>query len=183
MFRSCILGSRIVNAADAVRKQNLVEKDGKRDALAAVVTAKREVKNLLVLFLCYSLHSYRSFLALFLVPSPKRSLPLNSTLCLYTYLPPSLSLPPHSFPLSSLPLSLSLSLSLSISPPLSLSSSFFFLSHPLSLSFCLFFSLSSSIYYLPFPTVAKAFLRNDGKARTRHSRRSRVTLRESIEGN
>ena len=46
MFRSCILGSRIVNAADAVRKQNLVEKDGKRDALAAVVTAKREVKNL-----------------------------------------------------------------------------------------------------------------------------------------
>ena len=53
MFCSGILGSRIVNAADAVRKQNLDEKDGKRDALAAVVTAKREVENLLVLFITF----------------------------------------------------------------------------------------------------------------------------------
>ena len=181
MFCSCILGSRIVNAADAVRKQNLVEKDGKRDALAAVVTAKREVENVLVLFLCYLLHSYRSFLALFLVPSPKRSLSLNSTHYLYTYLPPSLSLPFHLIP--SLPPSLSFSLSPSYF--LSFSLYFFFFFFFLSSSFSVFlslFSLSSSIYYFPFPTVAKAFLRNDGKARTRHSRRSCVTLRESIEG-
>ena len=70
----------------------------------------------------------------------------------------------------------------------SLSLSLFFLLFFLSLSssfsvFLSLFSLSSSIYYFPFPTVAKAFLRNDGKARTRHSRRSCVTLRESIEGN
>jgi hypothetical protein len=43
---------KTVEAVESVKQQNLIEKDGKRNALAAVVSAKREVRRRLFLFLC-----------------------------------------------------------------------------------------------------------------------------------
>ena len=36
---------KTVEAVESVKQQNLIEKDGKRNALAAVVSAKREVRH------------------------------------------------------------------------------------------------------------------------------------------
>ena len=43
-FCPLIEGHDIITTTDAIQHQHLIEKDGKRDALAAVVTAKREVR-------------------------------------------------------------------------------------------------------------------------------------------
>ena len=87
----------VAKAVDSVKQQNLIEKDGKRNALAAVVTAKREVRTR-----CLPCNIIASFTALFFaifVLYILRPYYIPTSSLLFHHTPPLLTLPsPSAFP-------------------------------------------------------------------------------------